>query len=118
MQFASICGQNQIVEELHKNDMLVLASDVETFGCVLIEAQACGLPVISTDCGGPSDIISPLTGILVKPGSSQEITKGIKKMMLTFNNFKPDIIRNKAIHKFGKVVYANAIRDIINKIKF
>ena len=59
-------SQHQIVKELHNNDILISASDVETFGVVLIEAQACGLPVIATNCGGPSDIISDETGILVR----------------------------------------------------
>ena len=51
--------QNRIVEELHNSHILVLASDIETFGMVLIEAQACGLPAVATDCGGPRDIIRP-----------------------------------------------------------
>ena len=32
---------------------LVISSRVETFGIVGIEAFACGIPVVATDCGGP-----------------------------------------------------------------
>ena len=109
-------SQKYIVQELHKNDFLVLASDMETFGVVLIEAQACGLPVVATDCGGPSDIISSDTGILVKPGSIQELTKGLIKMIDSINNYKSEIIRKKTIDQFGKHAYFDAIEGLVNNI--
>ena len=109
-------SQNCIVRELHNNDFLVLSSDMETFGVVLIEAQACGLPVIATDCGGPRDIISSDTGILVKLGSSVELAKGLKKMACGLNNYNPDIIRSKTVKQFGKNAYAEAMIGIIKKI--
>ncbi len=48
-------------------DGFVLASNTETFGVVVIEALACGLPVVSTASGGPDHLVSSANGILVPP---------------------------------------------------
>lgn len=49
-------------------DILVSASDAESFGMVHLEAMACSRPIISTNVGGPSEIvIDGITGWLVSP---------------------------------------------------
>lgn len=57
---------SQIYKEYESSQMLVLSSDLESFGLVLIEAMACGTPVVSVNCPhGPSEIIEDReTGLL------------------------------------------------------
>ena len=38
-------------------DLFVFPSDMDTFGMVILEAQACGLPVLVTDIGGPKELV-------------------------------------------------------------
>ena len=57
-----------IIAEYSRSQMFVLSSDCEGFGLVIIEAMACGIPVVATDCPyGPSEIIdNGKTGLLAK----------------------------------------------------
>jgi glycosyltransferase involved in cell wall biosynthesis len=53
-------------------DVFAIPSSQEGFGIVGIEAMACGIPVISTRCGGPEDYVHPgQTGILVDHNAEQ-----------------------------------------------
>ena len=50
-------GQN-LVDWLSVVDALVFPSRTETFGLSIVEALACGIPVVAHDCMGPRDIIT------------------------------------------------------------
>lgn len=59
---------DSIYLEYQRSQYLVLSSDFEGFGLVIVEAMACGIPVVATDCPyGPSDVIKDgETGLLCK----------------------------------------------------
>lgn len=66
-----------------KADVFVLSSAWEGFGNVLVEAMACGTPVVSTDCpGGPSEILDGGEyGPLVPVGDDEAMAKAIKAVL-------------------------------------
>ncbi|MCX6076323.1 MAG: glycosyltransferase family 4 protein [Campylobacterales bacterium] len=60
-------------------DCLVLATQRETFGLVLIEAMACGITVVCSDSGGPLEIVDDNeTGLIFKTKDSADLYKKIK----------------------------------------
>lgn len=55
---------------------------VEPFGLTLIEASACGLPIVATNDGGPVDIVANCeSGILVDVAKTEEIVEAIKAIL-------------------------------------
>jgi glycosyltransferase involved in cell wall biosynthesis len=62
-------------------DVLVLTSDEESFGLVLIEAGAAGLPVIATRAQGPSEIVVDAdTGFLVDLGDAAALAERLDQL--------------------------------------
>jgi len=69
------------------SDFLVLSSNYETFGTVLIEAMACGLPVVSTDVGIAPSVINKETGLLAATGDESSLFEAIAKMLDIYNSY-------------------------------
>lgn len=67
---------------LSLSDIMVCASEFESFGVVNIEAMACETPVVSTNVGGPAEtVLDGETGFLVPPHHPQEIADRVCKLL-------------------------------------
>ncbi|MDY6967821.1 MAG: HAD-IIB family hydrolase [Spirochaetota bacterium] len=65
-----------------KGGVFVNPALIEPFGLTLIEAAACGVPIVATNNGGPRDIINNCkNGVLVDPTNTIEISNSIKSII-------------------------------------
>jgi alpha-1,6-mannosyltransferase len=69
--------QRQLARLLASCDLLVHPGDCETFGLIVLEAMACGLPVVGTTGGGVAELVDEQTGILAKPNSAASLADAI-----------------------------------------
>ncbi|MBU3854407.1 MAG: glycosyltransferase family 4 protein [Candidatus Paraprevotella stercoravium] len=74
---------NLIGKEYAQSSLIVMTSNYEGFGMVLVEAMACGVPAIAFDCKcGPKDIINNNeNGILVHNGDIQGLADAMMRLM-------------------------------------
>ncbi len=73
---------SNVDEYLKTSDIFVFPTDNEAFGISLIEAMACGLPVIATPDGGPKDIItSEENGLFAEFGNFEQLKQAIETLI-------------------------------------
>jgi glycosyltransferase involved in cell wall biosynthesis len=73
---AGWCPHEELPQALNAADALVLPSVAEAFGLVLVEAMACGLPVIACRAYGPAAIVADgETGWLIQPDDEEALVE-------------------------------------------
>jgi glycosyltransferase involved in cell wall biosynthesis len=90
-------------ERMWMANAFVLPSAFETFGVVLVEALATGIPVISTHCGGPEEIVEPGLGTLVDRDDDEGLAAAMVAM--TAQSYSENALRDrvKSRYSFEKV---------------
>lgn len=105
--FLGFVPAEKIAERYASSDMFILPSietkygDTEGLGVVLLEAMACGVPVIGSNIGGITDIIEDhKTGLLTRPGDPDDIAKKVL-LLLSDKGLQTYLSRNAItlIHK-------------------
>ena len=102
-------SRTDVAAKMRDSDMYILSSLKETFGVVVIEAMAVGLPILSTKCVGPENIIPEFAGFFITPGNESALTEGIEKMYTIYHKKSPDKIRNYVLENFDEKVIAKRL---------
>ena len=98
---------SNIIDKYKEAAFSVLTSQKEGFGCVLIESNAIGVPVISFDNVGPKEIVeNNINGFLVEKNNENQLIEVMDKMMSD----------NKLRENLSKGAYEQARKYSINKI--
>lgn len=67
----------ELAQWLASADALVHAGTKETFGLVILEAMACGRPVVAARAGAIPEFVDPTVGMLAEPGSGARMAEAI-----------------------------------------
>ena len=104
---------NSLWELYHKSDIFVLPSERESFGIVLLEAMASGLPIIASDIIGIRNVVKDCS-LLVKP-NPKNFAIAIEKLIID-EKLKNEL-KNKGLKRVKKYDWNDVIDKIIKTYK-
>jgi len=112
IKFLGFLTRQKIAQLMSLADAFVLASKSETFGVVLIEALAAGLPVISTACGGPEDFIIEMNGKLVPLNDPAALSTALRNMVKNLANYDRSEISQDCVSRFSSEVVSRQLMKL------
>jgi len=103
------------VNEMQRCSFYVLSSRHETFGNVVVEAMACGKPVVATKCGGPSELVTAETGYLCEI-DTKDLVEKMSKMSENLNSFDSVKIRQYVEEKYAPQIWIENLEQVFKSI--
>jgi glycosyltransferase involved in cell wall biosynthesis len=102
IEFKGMCSQEILREYIQKSNALILYSRYETFGCVIIEANACGKSVIVSDLPVfHENVIDGVTGVFVESDNPGLLAEKIFSVAIGQYKFDSELIKQRAIDNYS-----------------
>ncbi len=114
VRFHGDAPKERVAELMREADLFVLPSLHETFGCVLIEAMASGLPSVATRVGGVPEVLMPDAGALVAPGDAAALAAAIEQTL--GREFDAAKLTQSARERYSYDAFARAWSEIYESL--
>lgn len=101
---------------LWRSGLFVLNSRLETFGIVLAEALATGVPVVSTRCGGTEDVVGVGDGRLVPVDSPDALADALRETWASRHDCDPATLRARAVPRFGDEAVCGRLVSLYDEV--
>lgn len=114
-----LCGRKSregVIGMLQQSDVYVMSSRSETFGVAAIEALACGLPVIATDCGGARDFLTEKNGLLCPVNNVSKLADAILRMYKYHKTYDRARIAQDCQDRFSSEAIGKQLEGIFEKV--
>ncbi len=118
-QNVHLCGRKKrdgVVDLLHNSDVYIMSSRSETFGVAAIEALACGLPVIATDCGGARDFLTKENGVMCPVNDVYKLAEAILHMYKCCQDFDGKKIAEDCKRRFSSEAIGKQLEGLFEEI--
>lgn len=105
VKWTGLVTQHQLGYILRSSHALISASRVESFGKAIMEALACGIPVIATKTDGGTYILeNDELGILSAPNDVDALKDAMHLLLKQYDNYKSDSISASAEKRFNEEI--------------
>ncbi|MFY0685228.1 MAG: glycosyltransferase family 4 protein [Balneola sp.] len=99
---------DELISYYQAADFYVLPSRREGFNVSILEAGACGLPIVCTRVGGNSEVINPEIGIMTSPDHNLE--ESIITMISKYKSYDPSVINRSVTNRYGNHPFLKAYK--------
>lgn len=113
--FSGALPHAAIARHMQQAHALVMFSRHENLPCVILEAMACGLPIVSSAVGGIREAVQEEHGILVSPGNESELLGAILFMITHYATFDRTAIRQYVLEHFSMAIIAGKFQEIYSQ---
>ena len=108
--FTGLLEGEELARAYASSDCMVFPSTTDTFGNVVLEAQASGLPVIVSDQGGPAEIVRRHdSGIVVNLSQPQALADAMEKVLLDADLRRE--LRNRGLRNAAESKWENVLEE-------
>ncbi len=112
VRFLGFIEHGRLPQYYARADLLVLPSRRESFGLVVAEAMACGLPVVATTAGAIPEIVEDgVTGVLVPPDDPEALASAIAALL-----DDPELMRSMGVNGREKVVSHFTWEKVVERV--
>jgi glycosyltransferase involved in cell wall biosynthesis len=107
-----------VAAEMAAATALVSFSRAETFGCVLLEARACGCPVVATRTGGVPELFQPENtfGLLVEPDDEAALEMALQQVLAGTVRFDPARLQADATARCAPAAVGKAFGALYRQV--
>ena len=107
-----------VAQEMQRAACFVLFSNYENLPCVLIEAQASGLPVVATHVNGVPELVGEdeRFGLLVPPGDEAALSAALRRVLLGEVGFDEKVLRANAEARYSVAAVGAAFRRVYGEV--
>lgn len=116
VEFMGRISRPVVRDLLHGSHALISSSYVETFGLTLIEAFACGRPVVATRSGGADGLINDQNGLLVPTGDVNVLANALRTMIENYARYDAQAIRADCLSHYSEAVIVRQLEAIYQSI--
>ena len=102
--------------EINRNAALLMFSNYETFSVVIIEAFACGKPVITRNAGAVSGYMVPQLGVMVEKQNETQLAEAILAFSDNSRHFNATQIRQYAVNNYSYEKIGKKLDEIYENV--
>ncbi|MFZ4058950.1 MAG: glycosyltransferase, partial [Ferruginibacter sp.] len=118
VHFHDAVPYHDVAKHMQAADALLMFSRFENQPCIILEALCCGLPVISTNVGGISEVLNDSNGILINNEDMHSLVHAMESMIKGERTFNKKAIAQNAASKYAYATIGQSIATIYDSLVY